>query len=181
VGEPLKRNVSPLDVLMMRKKWRKLNRGFLDAVCMRNKDEVLRLLEMGADVDARNEEHDEAAIILAAKSGDAEMVALLINEGAQVNACDDEGRTALFFSEVSSQVFTSLVAAGADTKAKDYEGNTILMRKVARSPSVAEVEELLRLGIEADVRNQAGESALDLAISLGLVNVIERLKSTPAG
>jgi hypothetical protein len=55
------------------------------------------------------------------------------------------------------------------------------MRKVAGSPSVAEVEELLRLGIEADVRNQAGESALDLAVSLGLVNVIERLKSTPAG
>jgi ankyrin repeat protein len=163
------------------KEMTKLNRSFLDAVWMRNKDEVRRLLEMGADVDARNKEHEEAAIILATKSGDPEMVELLIHKGAQVNARDDEGRTALFFAEVSSQVFASLIAAGADTKAKDYEGNTILMRKVAGSPSVAEVEELLRLGIEADVRNQVGESALDLAVSLGLVNVIERLRSIPAG
>lgn len=136
---------------------------------------------MGADVNAKNEEHDEAAIILAAKSGDAEMIALLINEGAQVNARDDEGRIALFYAEVISPVFESLVAAGADTKAKDYEGNTILMYKVAGSPSAAEVEELLRLGIESDVKNLAGESALDFAVRLGLVNVIDRLKSTPAG
>jgi ankyrin repeat protein len=164
----------------MVKKWRKLNREFLDAVCMRKMDEVCRLLAVGADVNARDEEHNEAAIILAAKSGDREMVALLISKGAQVNERDDEGRTALFFAAVRSPVFASLVEAGADTKAKDYEGNTILMRKIARSPSVAEVEELLRLGIEPDVRNQAGESALDLAVSLGLVSVIERLKSTLA-
>jgi len=98
-----------------------------------------------------------------------------------VDARDDEGRTALFFAEVGSKVFASLITAGADINAKDNEGNSILMRKVSRSPSVAEVEELLRLGIEPDVRNEAGESALDLAVSLGLVNVIERLKSLPAG
>jgi len=165
----------------MGKKRRKLNRGFLDAVCMRSHSEVRRLLEMGADVDARNEEHSEVAIILAAKSGDAEMVELLINKGAQVNARDDEGRTALFFAKVNSPVFASLIAAGAEIKAKDYEGNTILMRQIAGSASLAEVEELLRLGIEAGLRNEAGESALDLAVSLGLVNVIERLKSIPAG
>jgi ankyrin repeat protein len=162
----------------MVKKWRKLNREFLDAVCMRNMDEVCRLLGVGADVNARDDEHNEAAIMLAAKSGDWGMVALLISNGAQVNERDDEGRTALFFATVKSPIFASLIAAGADTKIKDYEGNTILMRKVAQSSSAAEVEELLQLGIEPDVRNQAGESALDLAVSLGLVNVIERLKST---
>ena len=154
---------------------------FLDAICMRNKDEARRLLGLGADVNAKNEEHDEAAIILAAKSGDAEMIALLINEGAELNARDDEGRTALFFAEVSSQVFGSLITAGADPKIKDNEGNTILMYKVAGSASAAEVDKLLRLGIEPGCKNQVGESALDFAVRLGLVNVIERLKSTPAG
>jgi ankyrin repeat protein len=166
---------------MTRKKLRQLNRGFLDAIQMRNQDGIRHFLEVGASIDAREEEHDQAAIILAAKFGDEETVELLINKGAKVDARDDQGRTALFFAEVGSQVFASLVAAGADINAKDYEGNSILMRKVSRSPSVVEVEELLRLGIEPDVRNEAGESALDLAVSLGLVNVVERLKSLPAG
>jgi ankyrin repeat protein len=150
---------------MMRKKLRQLNRGFLDAIHMRNKDGIRHFLEVGANIDAREEEHDQAAIILAAKFGDAEIVEFLINKGAKVDARDDEGRTALFFAEVGSKVFASLVAAGADINAKDNEGNSILMR----------------MGIEPDVRNEAGESALDLAVSLGLVNVIERLKSLPAG
>jgi ankyrin repeat protein len=128
-------------------------------------------------IDAKDEEHDEAAIILAAKFGDTEIVELLINKGAKVDSRDDEGRTALFFAEVGSEVFASLVAAGADINAKDCDENSILMRKVAESPSLAEVEELLRLGIQPDVRNQYGESALDLAVGLGLLNVIERLKS----
>jgi ankyrin repeat protein len=94
---------------------------------------------------------------------------------------NDEGRSALFFADVGSKIFASLVAAGADIKARDCQGNTILMQRVSRSPSVAEVEELLRLGVQPEVRNQAGESGLDLAVSLGLLNVVERLKSSPAG
>ena len=164
----------------MRKKLRQLNRRFLDAIVMRNVDEITRLLKLGANVDACDEEHTQAAIILAAKSGDAKIVELLIQEGAKVDARDDEGRTALFFANVGSKVFGSLMSAGSDIHARDHEGNTILMRKVACSPSLAEVEELLRLGIQSDARNQAGESALDVAISLGLVRVIERLKSLPA-
>ena len=100
---------------------------------------------------------------------------------ANIDARDDEGRSALFFADVGSKSFASLVAAGADIKAKDCQGNTILMQRVSCSPSVAEVEELLRLGVKPEVRNQAGESALDLAVSLGLLNVVERLKSSPAG
>ena len=80
----MKHNVSPLDVCMMSRKWRKLNGVFLDAICMRNKDDARRLLEMGADVDAREEEHDQAAITLAAKFGDSEIVELLISKGAKV-------------------------------------------------------------------------------------------------
>jgi ankyrin repeat protein len=102
-------------------------------------------------------------------------------DARQLDARDDEGRSALFFADVGSKIFASLVAAGADIKARDCQGNTILMQRVSCSPSVAEVEELLRLGVQPEVRNQAGESALDLTVSLGLLNVVERLKSSPAG
>ena len=149
---------------MMRKKSRQLNRDLLDAIVMRDKERIRHLIKLGANVDAKDKEHDEAAIILAAKFCDAEIVELLINKGAKVDA------------EVGSNVFTSLGAAGADVHAKDCDGNSILMQKVSESPSVAEVEELLRLGIKPDVRNHDGESAMDLAVSLGLLNVIERLR-----
>ena len=148
---------------------------------MRDKDEIRHFLKMGASVDARDNEHNEAAIILATKFADAETVELLINKGAKVDARDDRGRTSLFFADVGSKVFGRLVAAGADINAQDDEGNTILMQRVSQSLSVGEVEELLRLGVSTEVRNQAGESALDLAVSLGLLNVIERLKPLPAG
>ncbi|HEU5459188.1 MAG TPA: ankyrin repeat domain-containing protein [Pyrinomonadaceae bacterium] len=155
-----------------------LNRTFLAAIVMRNKDEIRAVLEAGADVNASDAEHDETAIILAAKFGDAEIIRMLIDAGAEVDARDDKGRTALFFAQVGSDSFARLRAAGADIQAKDREGNTILIRKVSESASLPEVDELLRLGIDPEVRNEAGESALDVAVSLGLVRIIEQLTST---
>ena len=45
-------SVSPLGVCIMRKNLRQLNRGFLDAIVIGNKDEMRHLLKLGADVDA---------------------------------------------------------------------------------------------------------------------------------
>jgi len=159
----------------MRKRLRKLNRAFLDAVVSCNKDEIRQHLKAGAEIDAKDDEHSESAIILAAKFCDVEIVELLLAAGAKVDARDDQGRTALFFADVGSDTFARLLAAGSDVNAVDHEGNTILMTRVSQSASVNDVEELLRLGIKPDARNADGESAHDLALSLGLLNVIERL------
>ena len=159
----------------MGRKSQELNRAFLNAIVMRNKDGIRAALEAGADVNARDAEHDEAAIVLAAKFGDAEIIQLMIDAGAEVDARDDAGRTALFFAQAGSDSFARLLAAGADVQARDYEGNTIMVNKVW-SASLAEVEELLRLGIDPGVRNEAGKSAMDVAVALGLVRIIERLK-----
>ena len=160
---------------------RQVDRNFLDAIVMCNKEEVRQLLKAGANVDAKDEEHGKPAIMLAAEFGNKEIVELLISEGAKVDERDDQGRTALFFADVGSEIFANLLTSGADINAVDHDGNTILMQHVSQSPSLAEVEELLNLGIDPDVRNEYGESALDLATGLGLVNVIERLKKQPAG
>jgi ankyrin repeat protein len=75
-------------------------------------------------------------------------------------------------------VFDVLRRAGADVQARDVGGNTILMWEVSRSASLAEVEELLRLGLDQSVRNENGETAQDMAEGLGLVRIVERLRET---
>jgi ankyrin repeat protein len=161
----------------MTMKKRHLNRAFLDAIVASDHKEVQRLLSEGADPNARDSEHDQAAIILAASFGDREIVEVLIGAGAEVEAPDDSGRTALFFTEVGSEIFSTLISVGANINARDHEGNTILMNAVSKASSATDVEELLKLGVDPKVRNANGESAVDIATQLGLVKVIDLLES----
>lgn len=161
----------------MTSKRKRLNRSLLDAVIMRDSTRVRELLKQGADVNARDNEHEETPLILAVKCAGADMIRLLLEAGAEVDVRDDWGRTALFYAPTSSEGFGVLLHAGADVHARDGEGNTILMRRVSESAPLAEVEELLRLGIDPDAREVGGEAALDMAESLGLAKVVERLRS----
>ena len=154
-----------------------LDHDLCDSVVMRDMTRIRALLAQGANVNAKDVEHNETPLMLAVKFADAAMIRLLLGAGAEVDARDTWGRTALFYAPLSSEVFRVLLHAGADIHARDKEGNTILMRKVSQSASLADVEELLQLDVDVRARNAFGETALDLAESLGLVNIIERLRS----
>ncbi len=167
--------------MQMKSKRKQLNRDLLDAVVIRDIAKVQELLKQGAEVNARDAEHNETPLIFAARFADAAMVRLLLYAKAEVDARDEKGRTALFFASVSSEVFKVLLDAGADIHAKDREGNTILLWKVSESPSLIEVEELLRLGVDPSLRNEFGETALDIAESLGLVKLVKRFKASTGG
>jgi hypothetical protein len=160
----------------MKAERKKLDRDLLDGVIMRDITSVRELLKEGADINVRDKEHNETPLMLAVKFADAGMVRLLLDARPEVDARDDRGRTALFHAPVPSEVFEALHNAGADVHARDEEGNTILMRKVWESASLAEVEELLRLGVDQNTKNKDGETALDMAASLGLVKIVERLR-----
>jgi ankyrin repeat protein len=114
--------------------------------------------------------------MLAVKFADSEMVRSLLDAGAPIGARDDSGRTALFLAGVFSEIFRILLEAGADIKTRDEEGNTVLLRKIWETPSLAEVEELLRLGIDPGIANHDGDTALSMAENLGLTEIAERLR-----
>src|SRR6266446_1990300 len=132
----------------MKSKRERLNHDLLDSVVMRNCPSVQALLAQGANVNARDREHSQTPLMLAVSFPGADMVRLLLDAGAEVDAQDDWGRTALFYTPVASEAFAVLLAAGANMHARDKEGNTILMRKVSESASLSDVEKLLQLGVD---------------------------------
>jgi ankyrin repeat protein len=159
-------------------KRKKLNRLLLESVTSRDIEPVKRCLEQGAEIDARNPEHGETPLMLAARFADAAMVNLLIEAGAEIDARDDRGRTALFYAPVLSDKFDRLRAAGADVRITDHEGDSILMYRVPGAASLAEVDKLLEAGIDPHHQNEDGETALDRAEALGLIKVAERLRAS---
>lgn len=61
-----------------------------------------------------------------------EILELLLAKGADVNAKDDEGRTALMLQFNDSATLQDLLNAGADVDARDKDGWTPLMYAVDR-------------------------------------------------
>ena len=161
----------------MKSQRKQLDRSLLDSVAMKDIAQVLDALAQGADVNARDPEHGETPLILAVMNRSVDIVRLLLEAGAEVNAIDDWGRTALFYAPVSAESFGILLSAKADVHIRDKEGNTLLMRRIYESASLTDVETLLQLGVDPSLQSEGKETALDIAESLGLVSVIARLRS----
>lgn len=115
------------------------------------------LLQLGADVNARNEK-GETPLMLAIHYGRKEVVALLDKiPTVQVNAQNDLGQTSLFYSANKNDydLTKSLLSKGADAKIKDNKGLT-----AAASVSEDNIAELLcgagaPLGdLRADIRGR---------------------------
>jgi len=94
-----------------------------DAAQRSQADEVKRLLEQGADVEARDQ-FGQTALYVAASRGHFVIVKRLLEAGADVGARDQYGRTALHIAAEVSQaaVVKLLLEAGADAEARAMMG-----------------------------------------------------------
>jgi ankyrin repeat protein len=103
------------------------NRNLLDAAEKGNLEEVKRLLDKGAEVDARDI-GDWTPLHLAADKGHTDVVRLLLDRGADVEASTDRGRTPLHhaITEGHTDVATVLLDRGADIDATDDDGQSPL-------------------------------------------------------
>ena len=95
------------------------------------------MLDQGVDVNAKNNDGDNA-LLVAAKMGHASATEFLLGKGADVNAKNDYGDTALIFAVTNDHiaVVETLLEKGADLSFMNKAGNTAMMLAKRRGNKV---------------------------------------------
>ncbi|TRW14545.1 ankyrin repeat domain-containing protein [Glacieibacterium frigidum] len=122
-------------------------------------------------------ERAQALLFDAAKLGRADLVPALVAAGADVNARDARGFTALILAAYNDQpaVLDALIAAKADPCLPDRDqGNTAQMGVAFRGHD-ALAARLLKAGCDVNARNKAGQTALMMAALFGRTAQIDML------
>jgi ankyrin repeat protein len=114
--------------------------------------------------------------------GDAAMVELLLQSGADANERENVDRWTPLHVTSNPKVASTLVDAGADVNAEDRNGNTPLLMAITDPTGfnpAAQIAELVRCLVEAGARvrvvGEDGWSALHIAISRALAGTVKIL------
>jgi ankyrin repeat protein len=126
---------------------------------------VQAAIAQGADINAISHLDYMTPLILAASHNpNPDVVTVLVNAGANVNAQDISGRTALMYAAklFKPEVITMLLKAGAKVNAQAHDGWTALMSAAYsnRYPEVISV--LLQAGADAKAKDLSGRVALTI-------------------
>lgn len=157
------------------------NFDIVEAVEEENLQEARTLLLRGATANAR----DGAGVpilLLAAGRGDADMIDMLLDNGASVDlATRDTKVTALMDRAAVNDlvILQKLIDHGADLDKADRSGETALMR-AARIGHFDTVELLLENGADPGIADYSGRTARDYAIG-SRERAIARLLSDHGG
>lgn len=117
-----------------------------------------RILDAGVSVDTPDVNTKGSPLHTAAAHNQPRMIQLLIDRGANVNALNSNGRTALHHtSDIES--LKALLQAGADVNAKDEDKQTPLHYKAFTSGQEG-CELLLKNGADINARGMHGETPL---------------------
>lgn len=117
----------------------------------------------------------------AARRGEDELIAGLLDAGAVVDARDRRGFTPLILAAYHDQLTTTqlLLSRGADACAKDNGGNTALMGAAFKGNDDV-VRRLLEEPCAVDEANGAGRTALMFAALVGRSDVVKLLQERGA-
>ncbi len=134
------------------------------------------LISLSAYASDLNEELLDAAL-----NGRTSEVLTLLDAGAEVNAKDPLGRTALLLAIASGHVDTvqALVNAGASVNVKDWDGSTVLMQAAYGEHSQI-VQALLETGADVNMRSPRGSTALIYAARKGRTENVQILLDSGA-
>lgn len=141
-------------------------------------ENMLRLLEEGADPNERVQGF--APLMVAAKASNVPAMELLLLAGADVNAMNPEGDTALSIAvQKSPHVVECLLAHGACLPQEGTVAYGKLLAQIPRCPEKS-LEALLRAGLDANARTEDGSTLLMRAAALGRVDMVRVLLAAGA-
>jgi hypothetical protein len=129
---------------------------------------VRELLASGADVNVLDKVYDSTALAEAVARGNKEMVEILLQARAKVDAKNTRGQTAILYLGQAStgEIVRMLVVAGAKISDRDENGNTPLL--IASTLNNTElVRAVIEAGANVNDRNEANQTALMLAAREG--------------
>jgi ankyrin repeat protein/serine/threonine protein kinase/tetratricopeptide (TPR) repeat protein len=140
--------------------------GPLHVACAWNQPEALfALLEQDPDVNAPGP-GGWTPVFWCALTGQLRLLDSLLNRGAQVDALDDAGRTALHIAAAKNhvKVVAALLSKGARVNAPEAHGGATPLHLAAQRGHLATCDCLTFNGANLKARNEAGQTALDLAV-----------------
>lgn len=132
-----------------------------------------QLVALGINLD-ETFDFGRTALIEATIEGREIIVQMLLRAGANTNAHDREGWTALHFAAQGHHVTIArlLIESGAEIDSVDAHGNTPLFRAVFASRGRGEMLcLLLDAGADRNRKNASGVSPLELAMTIGNYSV----------
>jgi hypothetical protein len=105
------------------------NAELLKAIKSNNLPRVQAAMKKGADLNAKIDEMEKTALILAVECNNPVIVSALLTGGAKVNTRDLNGKSALLVASTIGNVdiVQMLLAKGADPNSKSYDGMTPLI------------------------------------------------------
>lgn len=134
------------------------------------------LINLGAGVAEGN---SSILINAAVNNSNPDIIDLLVKHGANVNAKNDRGATALILAAgraSNPDVLEHLVEQGADINGKLDNGSTALSYAAALNSSPEIIDRLIQLGADVHAKSDTGATALAVAAELNKnPQVIERL------
>lgn len=142
---------------------------------------VRMLLEAGADVNGSTGSTKVTPLMAAADAGNAEILQILLQTGADVDAADSNGNTALMDASLRGYeaIVQQLLDAGANVDMVARRGRTALLSACLWGKAGV-VDQLLSAGADPNARSSRGYTPLDLATSRKHTPVVELLKAAGA-
>ncbi|GHV34642.1 hypothetical protein FACS1894187_05650 [Synergistales bacterium] len=130
--------------------------------------EVEVAIQSGADINAKDNYDGYTALMYAAKSNpDPEVIALLLENDAEINTKNKDAQTALMIAALynpNAEITALLIANGADVNTRDEKyGMTALIYAAWKNANSEVVALLLKNGSDVNAQSEDGWTALMVA------------------